>query len=355
MTKSPIEEAVLGDAASRLFRDIFDVEAVRAASRAEWRKALWRAVVDMGLPSLLLPEARGGLGSLAGGFEVLRLAGYFGCPTPLAEAMIAHALLEAHGMSAPSEAPLTVAPTRESHLRLSLEGPGWRLRGGVGRVPHGRYASSVVGVACGPEGEHIVRLDARRITWTHLGVNLAGEPRDTGEVDIFLGAEHFRLAKSCAARIDAAGAAARTAVLAGVTERILDVAVAHASERRQFGRPLAAFQAVEHSLASLVGDAAVCRAAAGLVGEGLEQSDYSLTSAAKAQAGEAATAAAWRSHQILGALGYTEDHVLQLFTRRIWAWREEFGAEAQHQLNVGRAAVAGPDLWFFVTGLGVAR
>jgi alkylation response protein AidB-like acyl-CoA dehydrogenase len=75
--------------------------------------------------------------------------------------------------------------------------------------------------------------------------------------------------------------------------------------------------------------------------------------AAKIRAGEAAGAGAAIAHQVHGAMGFTREYSLQQSTRRLWAWRDDFGAESVWAMRlgttvVGRGAAA---LWPALTSL----
>jgi acyl-CoA dehydrogenase len=72
---------------------------------------------------------------------------------------------------------------------------------------------------------------------------------------------------------------------------------------------------------------------------------------AKVRCGEAATRATGIAHQVHGAIGFTHDHALHFATRRLWAWREEFGSDAWWAQRLGRAAIQarGPAFWPSVT------
>jgi alkylation response protein AidB-like acyl-CoA dehydrogenase len=74
--------------------------------------------------------------------------------------------------------------------------------------------------------------------------------------------------------------------------------------------------------------------------------------AAKARVGEAAGIGAEIAHQAHGAMGYTHEHTLHHFTRRLLAWRDEYGREAHWQARLGRRAVSlGADrTWELVVG-----
>jgi alkylation response protein AidB-like acyl-CoA dehydrogenase len=134
-------------------------------------------------------------------------------------------------------------------------------------------------------------------------------------------------------------------------ERVLALTVAYAGERSQFGKPIGRFQAVQQSLAEMAGHVAAGAAAAGGAAEAFAGADLLPIAAAKVRTGEAAGRAAAIAHQVHGAIGFTQEHILHRFTGRLWSWRDEFGDEAEWSLALGTQAVeAGPDgLWPLVT------
>jgi len=77
--------------------------------------------------------------------------------------------------------------------------------------------------------------------------------------------------------------------------------------------------------------------------------------AAKLRAGEAGQIVAALAHQVHGAIGFTDEHSLHHFTKRLWSWRDEFGTERDWSRALGKAALkggpAGSDdsFWSFVT------
>ena len=97
------------------------------------------------------------------------------------------------------------------------------------------------------------------------------------------------------------------------------------------GAPLAGFQAIQHLLSRIAGEAAAASAATQEAIEGLSLDaapDLRATATAKLRAGEAAGRVAAMAHQAHGAIGYTQDYRLGALTRNLWRWRDEFGGEA---------------------------
>jgi alkylation response protein AidB-like acyl-CoA dehydrogenase len=68
---------------------------------------------------------------------------------------------------------------------------------------------------------------------------------------------------------------------------------------------------------------------------------------AKIRVGEAAGAGSAIAHQVLGAIGFTREHTLHRFTRRLWAWRDDFGNESFWAVELGKAVAAkgADELW----------
>ena len=199
-----------------------------------------------------------------------------------------------------------------------------------------------------------VALDGVAGAEVATGRNMAGEPRDT------LSFAGLRVAGDAVAPaapgVDRAalyrrGALARAVLMAGAMERALDTAVTYAGERKQFGRPIAKFQAVQQQLAVMAGQVAAAGAAADAGVEALSLDDPAkqefLIAIAKTRVGDAATLASEIAHQVHGAIGFTKEYSLQLSTRRLWSWRDEFGGDTEWAARVGAYVCArGADaLW----------
>jgi acyl-CoA dehydrogenase len=124
-------------------------------------------------------------------------------------------------------------------------------------------------------------------------------------------------------------------------------------ERRQFGRPIGKFQAVQLMLAEAAGQFAAAAAATDLAAEAYRTPDFVFATAiAKARAGEAAGKIAEICHQTHGAMGFTQEHPLHFATRRLWSWRDEFGNETFWQERIGRLVCdrGGAALWPMLVG-----
>ncbi len=334
----------LADSAARLFA----AHLGRLPDEGVFPEPLWAAVEEAGFTAALLPEAAGGFGaSTAEAFGLVRVAAAHAAPIPLGEAMLAGSLLGRAGFALPGGV-LSLAPVRRERLRLEREGEGWRLTGQGGRVPWARVADALAVLAEGPDGPMLALVPATSFR-AEPGANLAGEPRDTVTFD---GPIEARPSPVPAHALRPLGAALRTVQIAGALDRLLPLCVEYAQTRQQFGRPIGKFQAIQHSLAVLAGQAAAAGAAAEMAVDAIDRGlDPFVIGAAKARAGEAAGAAAAIAHQVHGAIGFTQEYQLHPLTRRLWSWRDEFGNEAEWNEVVGRRALrAGADgLWPAIT------
>ena len=337
---------VLLDSVTRIFRDLADPRAA-GADGDDWRATLWPALEDSGVSRAWVPESAGGAGAdMADGFAVLRRAGAFALAAPLAETLIAGWLLARAGLAVPP-GPLAVAAAGADD-GAALDS-GARLRGAAPAVAFAAAADRFAALA----GDGRVALVARAECRVAEGANLAGEPRNDVTFD---GARPEAIGpRRVAARdLRAVGAVARAAQMAGALEAILDLTVEHARGRAAFGRPIAKFQAVQHELAKLAGEAAAADAAAGAAADAIsahggaparfDDRIWMEAACAKIRVGEAAGAGAAIAHQIHGAIGFTEEYVLHRHTRRLWSWRDDFGSESVWAAGLGRmAAAAGAD------------
>ena len=315
--------------------DLFAAEsgtARQALAEGAWPERLWRTFAETGLAQAALPEDAGGAG-LAAGLAVMRAAGRHAAPLPVAETMIGALLCHEAGVEPPA-GPLTVcAPATERDDTDSAA---------LQRVPWARFASVVV--IATPDGGHALYRPVAVIE----GANLAGEPRD----DV-TGGEPLAAARIPPPAVDATAlmALARAAQLRGAMEQVLSKTVAYAQAREQFGRPLARFQAIQHHLAEIGGEAAATGAAVDATAQAVT---LFACAAAKARASQAAGTVAHLAHQVHGAMGYTVEHDLHHWTTRLWAWRDEFGNEAHWWQVLGAEAARGAALWPTIVNAGRA-
>jgi acyl-CoA dehydrogenase len=316
-----------------------------AAKHDGWSAPLWKIVEAAQLPLVSIAEDAGGAGgSLSDLAAVVRIAGRFAAPIPLAETAIAGWLLAGAGLKIPA-GPLTIAPVLGETIVARKDGARWKLSGGMKRVPWARIAGHIVVLAAGPDGALVACVDVSQCKIA-IGRNLAHEPRDDivlEDVAVMAGLAAPAASGVNHAALRARGALARSLMMAGALERALELAVRYATERSQFGRKIGQFQAIQQELARFAGEVAAAVASALSAAGALERGDNALLAvgAAKIRTAQAAYEGALIAHQVHGAIGVTDEYALHHSTLRLWAWREEFGNEAAWAMELGRAIASG--------------
>jgi alkylation response protein AidB-like acyl-CoA dehydrogenase len=311
-------DTLIRDTTARIFADLADPQTLNAAADTAWKPPLWQALEQSGLTLAWVSEARGGAGAgLRDGFEILRVSGQYAAPVAIAETLLAGHFLDAAGLDCPP-GPLTVAPIRlGDRLICAKDGT---ISGTARAVPHASDARAIVIIAERGDEQVVALMAPGSFTASQRPTDMGGERADIS----FENAYPVDLAPVPDAwHADTAnliGAAVRATQITGALETILELSVRYATERNAFGRPIAKFQAVQLLLE---------------------------VASAKIRTGEAATEGAAIAHQVHGAIGWTAEHILQRFTRRIWGWRDDFGAESHWAVMLGDMVTeAGPDaLW----------
>jgi len=135
------------------------------------------------------------------------------------------------------------------------------------------------------------------------------------------------------------GALAKSAEMVGAAQRILDLAVEYAKTRVQSGRPIGAFQAIQHACADLARGVESARPlvlhAAWKAQEGLPCEVEAAM--AVSYAGDACLAVARKAHQVFGAIGYCDEHPLHRLHKQIIAARLAYGDTRHHAETIARA------------------
>jgi acyl-CoA dehydrogenase len=340
---------IVAETAARIFADLADPQTVNQAKNGAWKEPLWRALAEAGLPLAWVPDQLGGAGaSLAEGFEVLGVAGRFALALPLAETLIAGWLLARAGIKTPQGA-MTIAPARPNdRIRLNADGT---LKGRAIGVPFAREASHIAVLAESGAGAVVALIDTKDCTLSD-GVNLAGEPLNAVSID---GVTPRATAPVNLDRMALMlmGATVRSVQTAGALEAILALATDYANERVAFERKIGKFQAVQQNLARLAGETAAALAVAGSAADALAKCDtfddavFLEAASAKIRCAEAAAEGSAIAHQVFGAIGFTQEHVLHRFTLRMLAWRDDFGNESWWAVELGRrvARLGADDFW----------
>jgi len=343
---------LLLDSLERLLRDQCTPERVEAAEQGGYDPELWQQICELELHRAALPESQGGVeADLSLVTDMLKLTAASALPAPAAEAMLLAPWLVTVGDVRLPDGLVTVAPAL-SGVTLSGDGDQLRLNGEISRVPAGRYADALLTVVTDGDCERLLLLQAEQ--WkVNEAINLAGEARDTliFSDQLLSGEQVISVPLGTAEELWQLGALARSAQLVGALRRAQELSHTYVQERSQFGRPLAKFQAIQQQLALLAADLEAASVMTGLAAMGFARGDNGDVAAAKIQAGQAAGMGARIAHQVHGAMGFTQEYPLHHATRRLWAWRDEYGTETHWAHRVGEQVVnlGADELWPWLT------
>jgi acyl-CoA dehydrogenase len=328
------------ETANRLFGDFATPERLDAAEAGSLPQDLWDAINDSGFGLVLVPEEQGGIGGgLNEAAAILAAAGEHAVPGPLLELMIGNELLAAVGREL-STKPLALAfATVEvgGGRKVALRDVPW-ARSASQVLVAGQSGSSAV-IAVVPGGDLEMRSEI---------ADAAGEP-----------AARFELPKEVSwlplpgpgfdAWLARAGLL-RAAQMMGSMRWCLDRTVAYTRERRQFGREIGKFQVVQQMMAEMA--SAVVAANAILDAAIADPGNVTAAAAARSRVGDAVDTVFAHAHQVHGAIGFSHEYVLHFRTRRLMAWRDQFGSVAHWRRVlasqfVGRSA---DEVWPVIAG-----
>lgn len=335
--QTDFREAVRG-----LLADTCPPEAVRAAWRDQVGEVpgggdgrvrpAWDALAEMGVLGLMVPETAGGLGM--GDEDLVPLlveCGRAALPDPVSStAYVAAGLLRDH---APDSALLGRIAAGTATVLVGFPGSSY--------LP--AAATADVFLMCDRAEVHelsstdVQLTPVESVDGARALSSVAWEPTDA---TVLVGGTDGSAAVTRAFDRAALGAAAQ---LVGLGERMVDLTVAYAGERKQFGVQIGSFQAVKHHLADAALAVSFAQPLVQRAANSLATGDPDAAvhvSMAKARASEAALAAADVALQCHGAIGYTVEYDLHMFMKRAWALAARYGDADFHRDRV-RVALLG--------------
>lgn len=362
------EQTLLRDSARDFLAEqapIAELRALRDERSADgFSRGLWAQFAEMGFAGVLVPESHGGLGlgQVEAGLVMEQIGRRLAASPLLASAVAAVAALRAGASPAQQDRWLPALARGEAIATLAVdEGPkhrplataltarrdgdGWVLDGAKTFVPDGHVADLLIVVArsAGQPGERdglslfllprdaaglaierTVMVDAHnaaRLTLAGVRVGADALLGPAGE-----GADVLDAAL-------AAGRAAAAAELLGLADEAFERTVNYLKERRQFGRLIGEFQALQHRAALLYCELEVTRSAVLQAQQALDAGAADAAdrvAVAKARAGRTATLAVQEGVQMHGGMGMTDEFDIGLFMKRARVLAELWGDGAYH-------------------------
>jgi alkylation response protein AidB-like acyl-CoA dehydrogenase len=309
--------------------------------------ALWNGLAEMGITGLVVPESYGGAG-----LEVLELAlvaevlGDGALPGPFLGHSLACLAIAAGGSEAQRRRWLPALASGDSigTIAIAEEAEEWdpgdwalavrdgTLSGVKRHVPHARHADLIlVGTAGG--GFAVVERGAAGLAIEPA----AGIDRTRPVCRVAFDAtpcESLAEASGVGARVRDAGLVLLAADAFGAAWRLTRLSIDYAKERRQFGRPIAQFQAVKHQLADMATAIEPARGLCWYAAHALDHlPDEAPRSAAiaKSHITDCATDIARQAVELHGGIGFTWECDVQMWFKRAMFDRAFLGTPSLHR------------------------
>lgn len=347
------EQRFLQDTLRRFLAERLPPERVRAlAEEGTEPEGLWPGLAELGVTGVLVPEAEGGAGlALLDAAVAAETLGAAAAPVPfLSSGVMAPVALGVGGTPSQRKAWLPRLAAGASRLGVAAterlarrEGAGVRCESGAlaGRALFvlDTEAAEAFLVAVEPEGLALVPRDAAGLA--RLPLSTVDRTRGVGELEL-AGVRGFEwlggapeAARSAEARMLDAGRVAVAADLLGASERALELAVAYAKERRQFGRSVGSFQAVKHLCAEMAAELEPARSLLWYAAHAFDAfpGDAPLAAAhAKAHLADVARFVLRSATEVHGGYGFTAECEIQLHFKRVALGRPLLGTpEAERE------------------------
>jgi alkylation response protein AidB-like acyl-CoA dehydrogenase len=325
-----------------------------AADEKGYTPELWGRMAGMNLLGLSLPEEYGGVGGFLDLAVVLEEMGRVCFLTPFfATVVLGAGIIMGAGSGAQQRQYLPGIAAGEKIVTLALTEDGGFLpesirakseRCGDGFVINGRKlfapdagaADNIVCVARMGDNQEDITLFMVDINQPGIKIQplktISGEKLYVVDFnDVAVGRDdvlgEIGQGSPAIERIIERAAVARCAEMVGICRQVLKMTLDYAKERVAFGHPIGAFQAIQHRCADMLVDTegawfATYRAAWRLNDD---LTAVREVAAAKAWVGQACRRVCAAAHQVHGAIGFTQDHILHFYTRRASAGEASFG------------------------------
>jgi alkylation response protein AidB-like acyl-CoA dehydrogenase len=362
------EQQAIRSAARDFLAARYRSERIRELAESEngFEQSDWEEMAELGWPGLALPEEWGGQGlgivELAVLFEEL---GYALAPSPLLSTTVAGLALAARGSDEQRERWLRPLAAGEARGTPALFDAGAPAAIGSFAMEARADGDSVV-----LDGEKVLVMDAAAADF--LLVATADGRRhivERGDEGVTVSPETSLdpTRRLCSVRFDGVrvgpeatlggeqadylptlwrACVAVAAESTGIAQRTMEMAVAYAKDRQQFGRPIGAYQAVSHRCAQMLLETENSRSAvygAAWAADAEPESLPLAASMAKAYASDAGWRVPHASLQVHGGIGFTWEHDLHFFLKRGRANATLFGDASWHRERVADAVLAAPE------------
>lgn len=355
------EQQMLRDSAKSFIQESSPIGALRKLrdSGEEWSPELWSGMAEMGWTGIAIPEDFGGLefGYVGAGIVLEECGRTLAASPLLSSSFVCASLLEAAGSEAQKESLLAAIAGGETVFTLALcegdrfdptriattaaaDGDTYVLNGSKKHVLDGDLANTFIvvarltGDADSEDGLGLFLVD-RDTEGLSVSTTLNADNRRVGNLDF----ESVRVAadavidkpganRAALARALDIGAALSAAELLGVAQESFERTLDYLKDRKQFGVPVASFQALQHRAAQLFCELELCKSCVLKALQAIDQDSpdrSTLVSMAKAKVAKTSKLAVNEAVQMHAGIGMTDEFDIGFFMKRSAAACQEYG------------------------------
>lgn len=344
-------ELILKESFEKILSDSCDKDLLEKSERNGVPDSLLKALEEFGVFLIGIDEDEGGSGfEKKNGLDLAIIAGKYALPLPFTAMLLSNWV--AYREKLDSKGTVSCGPLNQ---RIKIGSGNEVVNGTIENMYGYIKGNDILVLATNEQGEdYLVLLDTSQVDFK-VKHNLAGEP-----VYSFTLINHsptlVKSIESCVVRYYfGLQLLLNLAVATGALEKIFELTTEHANTRVQFGKQIGSFQMNKNNIsimAESVKQAQVMtlNCIAAIKDEKLDNQGYFELMVAQLKVCESITTATPIAHQIHAAMGYTQEHILHYYTRKLWSLREEYKSETYWSNEISRFVLEQEkSLWELVT------
>ena len=311
------------DSIDKLFSSLASYKSIQEIEHNANFTELWATLEESGFADILVSEEFGGAQMpWAEAYSMFELSGRYALPVPLGMTATARWLMSKNGIDPKIvSGSITISAQSETCSDLKdIKSP---------HTPFGRVANWVMmnhGVSC-----YLLPIQSAKVESTEVYASLQAHLSWKQ-----LPSEAVKIGP--AQDLRAIASTVTTAMMAGAMSKVLQLVLAHANDRIQFGKTISKFQAIQQQISVLAEAVQAAAITAQMVfAQGPTKDNLLMIAAAKARLSELVPSVNATAHAVHGAMGVTQEFHLHYFTRRLNEWRLDYGSEGYWQSKLGKA------------------
>ncbi|MEC1523215.1 acyl-CoA dehydrogenase family protein [Neobacillus niacini] len=344
-------EVILKESFEKILENFCDKDLLEESESKGVPKQLLDTLEEFGIYKIGIDEADGGSGfEKKHGMELAVIAGKYALPIPLTSILFSNWVSyqeklysKYHLSCGPFDQKITINSDKEYLVKGKIENIYGYTKG-----------NDILVIGTNERGEdYFVLLDVSQLE-LQIKHNLSNEPVYSVELVNHSPKLVKPIESSVVNYYFSLQLLLNLAVATGALKKIVELTIEHANTRIQFGKQIGSFQMIKNNItimAESVKQAEIMtRTCIESLKDEMDHQYYLELMVAKLKVCEAISTAAAIAHQIHAAMGFTQEHILHYYTRKLWSLREEYQSESYWSQEIGRFILAEETgLWELVT------